>query len=513
MIARLTVLLGALALSSCSDGSLAGKPVVDETTNGIVVRLTLPDGAPAAGARVAVAATSHLAGDSAAVFLAFADGDGQLELPRSLSGHERIEVRWNGWGLARTLDELEAGRVFQGRLLPMGVVTVRTVPGARVRAYGCDRVWNADSLGKAVLDSLPPGSWSLRADVAGSRGDSLVGEQAVSIASSQAVTVDGLDSVLLDPDTWPFRSEFLVEADPAGSLAALSDVPVPVRIGGDAFATGLAAPGDLRILDARGRDLPFEVDEWDAIAGHALVWVSLPTAHPAGGDTLVLLWGKPGLPARDPVDLTSSVTLSLHLGELPQGIGDSGTSSAAGILGKARGFSGTDWLQAKAPSDSLLGAGFTLSCWVLADAIQRPWAKIVDLGSSGAPFGTVLLDIDSATGRPGLQMAFADGTWKRVAGTAALSGWVHLAARWEGPTRRATFFVDGISQGSLVGDTTLLSVTGHDLMIGNQEGGADGLSGSIDELRWEPVARSDAWIRHQAFVQAAGHVRPRQISP
>lgn len=512
MMFRIFLLLGAHALLSCSDpSSMAGRPVVDETTNGIQVRLTLPDGSPAVGARVVLASSSHLAGDTSLVHRAIADGSGWVELPGIPRGAYRMEAQWQGWGIARDRDfRTDDGR-FATSLSLLARMKVLVPPGSLVRAYGSERSWKADGQGLAILDSLPSGIWNLRADSTGAGMSLLSGERTVRIAPAESTVVADLDGLILEPSTWARSQVLRIEADLGGSDVPLADVPVPVRIGNDAFEAGLRAPSDLRIVSSGGQDLPFEIEEWDSAGGATLVWVRLPTTVPSRGDSLTLLWGKPGIPDRAATS-TDSVFGWWRLGTLPASVADSGSAIAPGILGKARRFDGDGSLRLEAPSDSALAVGFTVSCWIDAEGAQRPWAKILDLGGSWEPYGTIVLDIDSATGKPGFQMAFSDSTWKRILGTQALSGWTHLAARWDPRSRRGTLFVNGTPQGFLQADTSLLTVVGHDLVVGNQESGDNGLVGRIDDLRFELLSRSDSWIRHQAFLHSPDGIRARNIS-
>ena len=65
----------------------------------------------------------------------------------------------------------------------------------------------------------------------------------------------------------------------AGS-STLANFPVLVRLsraGGFSFADFSDPASELRFADASGNSLDFEVDTWDAAAGKALVWVSVPS--------------------------------------------------------------------------------------------------------------------------------------------------------------------------------------------------------------------------------------------
>jgi hypothetical protein len=72
--------------------------------------------------------------------------------------------------------------------------------------------------------------------------------------------------------------------------------------------------------------------------------------------------------------------------------------------------------------------------------------------------------------------------------------------------------VDGVFQDSIGSATGLRPFQGHDLVIGNQETGDDGMNGRIDEFRLDLAERPAAWIRHAWFTQRpenSGFVRIR----
>ena len=84
----------------------------------------------------------------------------------------------------------------------------------------------------------------------------------------------------------------------------LANFPVLVRLsraGGFSFADFSDPASELRFADASGNSLDFEVDTWDATAGKALVWVSVPSL--SGTATAITAYFAPkssGLPAVSP---------------------------------------------------------------------------------------------------------------------------------------------------------------------------------------------------------------------
>jgi len=169
--------------------------------------------------------------------------------------------------------------------------------------------------------------------------------------------------------------------------------------------------------------------------------------------------------------------------------------------GTARSIRQFSSMRLPTPPESSLRNAFTISCWILPDGPPFRHTKVFDLGTPGPPYGTILLEIDSATGRPAFQIAFSDGTWKRMVAQRDRTGWIHLATSWDDSRRLARFYVDGELQGEFTSEQSLYPFEGHELILGNQESGDDGLQGALDEFRIEWKTRTGAWIRHQWFTQ------------
>jgi|GEM_PF-3185403 len=515
----LWALMVAGSLTSCSDGRQAGKPVVDETTNGLQARILLSDSALASEATVSLAPGWYDSGAPDSANRTFrTDGQGRIDIPNLPAGYWWL-VASQGTQAARTLVAWNPGSSASVELVlgRLGRVVGTTAPFAVVRLYGSARGAQADAAGNYSMDSLAPGPAYLRSDIVQQGADSLVGEASVFLDPSDTLTAPALDSISTIRATWPQARLIVVPGDSGAGPDSLLDFLVPLTLGPEVFATGLGSSGLLMVTDVSGRELEADVEDWNPAVDSALVWVHVPVLHPLRGDTLRILWGKTGFAAPAVSGTTDSVYGIWHLGAAsplsnavaagPSVSMDSGTSSETGLLGRGRRFDGASWMRIPSPPISWFANGFTISCWVRLDGSQPNFAKIVDLGPSGPPYGSILIDVDTTTGKVGMQIALADSSWQRVDALAPADGWTQLAATWDGTSREAVFYEDGIEQGRFQATAAIRDPTGFDLLLGNQVGGDDGIHGLLDEIRLDERPQSPAWIRHLHFTQTPDRIR------
>jgi len=502
-------------IQSCSPNRSAGKSVVDETTNGLHAVVLKADGSPAAEARVSIYPSWYVKGMSGtANRVVITDKNGNFELDSLGVGDYWIEVEQGNSGLRMPLHRglNDSVKVQTWTLSSLGALTGHAVPNAIVRVYGSQRATQVNAAGDFVLDSLPPGEFGIRVDAYGV-ADSLLGEALVTVVAAQTVSAGNVDSLRFDPTTWKQSLRIIIPPDTGALTDTLQNFLVPVRLDVNTFADIQAIRGlqDVRIADAHYQELSYTVDEWNPSANIGVLWANLAVAHPRAGDTLYVIWDKPGLAAAQllPSLRSDSVYGIWHFAEADplaeatdlgtRIYADSGTVAAQGFVGFGRQFFGHNQMAIEPPAYQNILAGFTISCWVRLDSTQFNFAKIFDLGTSGPPFGTILIDIDTTTHTPAFQMAFVDSTYKRIVSKGASQGWTYLAVMWNGA--QMSFYRDGVLQGRLAVSALPFDYTGHPLLLGNQEDDLAGLIGVLDDFHFELRERSAAWIRHSYLTQ------------
>ncbi len=97
---------------------------------------------------------------------------------------------------------------------------------------------------------------------------------------------------------WKHRGTLVLLTTPDGADlpadASEEGFPVLVRLNGETFDFRQARPdgADLR-FSADGRPLAYQIEQWDAAAGEAAVWVRIPQIRGNARQELALHWGNP----------------------------------------------------------------------------------------------------------------------------------------------------------------------------------------------------------------------------
>lgn len=305
----------AAALFACNDPArVAGGASETEAT--IAGRVLTPEGKAAAGAKVRLRPTHFLADTAAGAIEEIAtntltDAEGAFEFPDVFLGDYVLEAG-DGQREALSLasvdgsrDVLEAGALVlqpsasvRGRILyPAGEPT-----GAYIRVFGLDRRAKADSAGRFALEGLPAGTFDFRitpvSPTLSSR--SVLG---VALASGSAFDLGDISLARAiegeDYSTWGDSARIYVDTRAAGASGKVAAFPLLLRLDRSSFDFSASTGLDVRVADARGHRLAYEIERWDPLEGKAEIWVRCDSLQL--GDSaqyLTLYWNRPGAASR-----------------------------------------------------------------------------------------------------------------------------------------------------------------------------------------------------------------------
>jgi hypothetical protein len=253
------------------------------------------------------------------------------------------------------------------------------------------------------------------------------------------------------------------------------------------------------VLDERDSSRPFAYVPAD-VSTPAGLWAWLPRVDGSSSNHhLTLLWGNDEAPVwSDPgvvFDSAHGWTAVWHfdagLASVVRGeLAFTGPSwGVAGILGGARGFDGTQTLQASDPG-VLEPADLSISLWAWIDDIRGSEGRLVwkdSDGQSALPSWGFLLRRVNDTLRVGFRTRNGpsdSGLFTPV----PVGKWVHLAATIERERGKAELFLDGESKGIFSIDSVPPAPRTGKLVVGRD------FVGRIDELRISRRARPQAWF-------------------
>ena len=280
--------------------------------------------------------------------------------------------------------------------------------------------------------------------------------------------------------------------------ATVEGFPLLVRLGKGwfDFKQARANGEDIRFSTGSGVPLAYQIDEWDATKGAASIWVRIPTIKRNDRQELRVHWGRTDAASESngrAVFNESNGYLSVwHLGDtVRDDVGtlesrDVGTTSTAGMVGKARHFTGKQGIFGgdritNYPSGS---AAHSTEAWFRA---EKPNTTIIGWGNEGGGRGSkVRIQLRSP---PHLRV---DSDFSDIKGESRLplGQWIHVVHTYgDGPRR---LYINGRLDGEA---TTKLDIKNPArLWLGGWYGNYD-FVGDLDEVRVSKVARSADWVR------------------
>jgi len=317
---------------------------------------------------------------------------------------------------------------------------------------------------------------------------------------------------------WSRRRRLVFDgAEVAEDLEAFT---VLVTLDAATFDYDPVAPGgaDLRFVDDDGTTvLGHHVERWDPL-GTSLLWVRAERIDAGGAAHAWLYYGNDG--ASDGSDRAGSYDASYvgvwHLDEIrgphvdaAAGIacawqeGGGGTQDAAGRIGGASEFDGTDDIIECGVDQIPATDRATITAWVRLPLQGDLRQAVVSLESLDSPYAGLSLYVRRNDGAIGTQSNNGYVFSSQPSNMVAADQWAFLAVRSVRDDMRGTLEVSQNGEAwELIasGNTNDLGIEpGTPLALGKWPGrGANrAMDGTLDEVRISRVARSDAWVRAQ----------------
>ncbi|MEI6603976.1 MAG: DUF2341 domain-containing protein [Verrucomicrobiota bacterium] len=303
---------------------------------------------------------------------------------------------------------------------------------------------------------------------------------------------------------WQHAGSFYILTTPDGAglpaNATEEGFPLLVRLdkGTFDFKQAQADGGDIRFAVA-GKPLVYQIDQWDAAAGVAAIWLRIPTIQGNARQKIDMFWGKTdakGETNGKAVFNESNGYLSVwHMGEsVTDEVGstvakDTGTTGAVGLIGASRHFPGGMGINcgekiANYPTGS---SPHSTEAWFRAEQTNAP---IMAWGND-APQGKLILQIASP---PHIKVeCWFSGADVQGQGKLPLSEWIHVVHTFQNGDSR--IYVNGALDGSSKSTSAPLAIKSPARMY--LGGWCDNYKfiGDIDEARISKVTRSADWVK------------------
>lgn len=302
---------------------------------------------------------------------------------------------------------------------------------------------------------------------------------------------------------WPLRKPLTVDTTPAGAgiTENIGGAAVLVRLHSANYPAGAKADlSDLRFVLPDGKtQLTYHVEKIDDLMGDAFVWVNVPELKPNTKNTLWLYYGSNDAKAGKVEDAKGTydadTVLVFHFTESGQSpvdstkngnTADSGAGKAdASQIGSGGGFNGKTAIAIN-PTPSLLWTGTPVTITL--------WAKVAQPGvilSRREGDKSITLGVDAAG-------AYLDINGQKAKASASLQpgSWAHFAI--VGEAAKTTLYVNGEASAALANAVPALN---SPIFVGGEKGGANCITGEIDELQIHKVARPQGWVQLAAISQ------------
>jgi autotransporter-associated beta strand protein len=309
-------------------------------------------------------------------------------------------------------------------------------------------------------------------------------------------------------ETWTNSASFFILTTPEGaniaSGAAETNFPVLLRLNSSNFNFAQAQTDgrDIRFTTLTGTPLSYQIEQWDATAGTAAVWIKIPSISANARQEVKMYWGKTGVATESSgLNVFNSANGYVSVMHLNETVADSvgtltptniGTTVTNSLIGKGRTFVDGNGVNCGDGLTSLPSGNVPHSTGV--------WFRSASSGFDIFDWGREDLGKKVQIRLVSPPQINIDGNFAGVNSTTVLSTsqWHYIVNTYSSGTSR--IYIDGLldASGGAGVDITPPSIMRLGGWYGNYH-----FVGEMDEARLSKVARSANWIKMEFENQKA----------
>ena len=303
---------------------------------------------------------------------------------------------------------------------------------------------------------------------------------------------------------WQHSGSMYILTTPEGAnlpaTATEEGFPLLVRLNSDGFNFSQAKANgeDIRFADASGKPLAYQIEDWDAAAGAASIWVRMPTIQGNAQQAIKMFWGKTDAASESSgaavFNDSNGYLCTFHMADpVKDEVGaltvkDTGTTASAGMIGKSRRFDSGKGINC-GENITTFPTGSSPHSSEVWFKPEKPNTHPLAWGNEQAQ-GKVTMVFKSP---PRVRMDCYNSAGNVETNTPlAMSQWIHVVHTFE--EGKAKLYVNGVLDGENNGGLPLNVKSPARMYIGGWYGNFQFI-GDIDEVRVSKVTRSADWIR------------------
>jgi len=303
---------------------------------------------------------------------------------------------------------------------------------------------------------------------------------------------------------WQHSGSIWILTTPEGAnlpaTATEANFPVLVRLNKDGFDFSKAKAGgeDIRFTDAAGTPLAYQIDEWDAAAGTASIWVRIPVIKGNAHQEIKMLWGKADAVSESKgkavFNESNGYVCVMHMTDpVKDEVGalepkDTGTTAVAGVIGTSRRFDSGKGINC-GENITTFPTGSSPNSSEIWFKTEKPNTLPVGWGNEQVQ-GKVTMIFESP---PHITMDCCfSGANVQSKSRLPMSQWIHVVHTYK--DGESKLYVNGVLDGENKGGNPLNVKSPERMYIGGWYSNYQ-FVGDIDEVRVSKVTRSADWIR------------------